>query len=82
MNKKVLATELDDIQNYPNVYASDSKEQWVEIVNRDDEIVETDDFIAKNNWYSRCAEIIEEFNAIKKEFPEISVVVLNYNNKR
>lgn len=82
MNKKVLATELDDIQNYPNVYASDSKEQWVEIVNRDDEIVETDDFIAKNNWYSRCAEIIEEFNAIKKEFPEISVVVLNYNNKK
>ena len=51
-------------------------------MNRDDEIVETDDFIAKNNWYSRCAEIIEEFNAIKKEFPEISVVVLNYNNKK
>lgn len=82
MNKKVLATKLDDIQNYPNVYSSDSKEEWVEIVNRDDELIETDEFIAKNNWYARCADIIENFDIYhNKVISKISIIILNYNNK-
>lgn len=82
MNKKVLATNLDDIRDYPNVYASDSKEEWLEIVKRDDVIQSTEQFIAQNNWYSRCAAMIEYFqDGFRENMPSISIVVLNYNNK-
>ena len=83
MNKKVLAGNLDDIQNYPNVYASDDKEDWLDYLNREDELVSSDEFIAKNNWYSRCAEIIEYFDKENcRKDSKISVIVLNYNNKK
>lgn len=82
MNKHVLATNLDDIQNYPNVFASDSKEDWLEYLNRDEELVSTEAFIADNNWYARCAALIEHFKVSAKEFPKVSVIVLNYNNKK
>jgi len=82
MNKKVLATNLDDIQHYPNVYASDDKEDWLKFLNSEDEIVSTEEFIGKNNWYSRCAELIEYFEKEESKFPSVSVIVLNYNNKK
>lgn len=82
MNKKVVATTLDDIQNYPNVYASDDKEKWVEYIDREDSVSDVEEFIAKNNWYARCHEIIENFRMEKdRASSKISVVVLNYNNK-
>ena len=83
MNKKVLATGLDDIKGYPNVYASDSCEEWVEILKRNDTIVSTEEFIGKNNWYSRCAMLIEYFKEYNEpQKPSVSVIVLNYNNKK
>ena len=83
MNKKVLAGNLDDIQNYPNVYASDNKEDWLEFLRSKEELVSTEAFIAKNNWYSRCASLVEYFEKDNnRKESKISVVILNYNNKK
>ena len=80
MNVKVIATNLDDIQNYPNVYCSDSKEDWVSFLNEETELIDSSTFISDNNWFARCAELIKRANIKEKNFPEISIVVLNYNN--
>ena len=83
MNKKVIAGNLDDIQNYPNVYASDAKEDWLEFLNQEEELVSSEEFIAKNNWYSRCAELLEYFEPENdRKESKLSVIVLNYNNKK
>lgn len=83
MNKKVIAGNLDDIQNYPNVYASDDKEDWLEFLKREEELVSSEEFIAKNNWYSRCAELLEYFEPENdRKESKLSVIVLNYNNKK
>lgn len=82
MNKKVLSTPLDDIRDYPNVYCSDSAEEWVEMINRDDVVVDSSSFNSKNNWFARCSKLMECCNLAAIQPPSISVVVLNYNNKK
>ena len=91
MNVPVLATSLPDIENYPNVYASCKSEDWIKIMNElksDDVQYELrDEFIYLNNWYNRCTKMLDVLfpeNAEKvdeKFYGNISVVVLNYNNK-
>lgn len=82
MNKKVVSTALDDIQNYPNVYCSDDKDEWVKLVCQDDENIDASSFIADNNWFARCGELIKRAGEANFERSNISVVVLNYNNKK
>ncbi len=81
MNKKIISTTLDDIQNYPNVYCSDNKEEWVNLVYQSNEIIDASDFITSNNWFARCGEIIERANDNGIKDISISIIVLNYNNK-
>lgn len=79
--KIVVSTALPDIENYPNVYCSDKKEDWLEFIDEEHEVKEFDLFISQNNWYSRCRYII---NKVKKreEKISISVIILNRNNKK
>ena len=82
MNKRVLATNLDDIQGYPNVYSSDLKEDWVRAVREDIELQDSSVFISENNWFSRCEELLKRSEPEERRNPLISVIVLNYNNMK
>ncbi len=88
MGKIVLTTELPDIQKYPNVYASNDIKDWNKIINNKNEIGEWDSFVSKNNWYARCTEILDLLfpeNSKKtneKIYNNLSIIVLNYNNKQ
>lgn len=81
MNVRVLATPLDDIQDYPNVVCSDSNEGWAKAVGTDTPIQDSNIFISQNNWFARCQEILECANSVRKSYPFVSVIVLNRNNK-
>lgn len=90
MNKYVLATPLPDISNYPNCLFSNDAKEWIKKINEDInvDIEKRNDFIQNNNWNSRCSAILDNIyveNSKKcneKYFSNISVVVLNYNNKK
>ncbi len=91
MNKEVIATELPDINGYPNTYTSLESEDWINhIMNskNDVNISARDEFINKNNWYSRCSEMLDVLFPVNKwekdsdVYGNISIVVLNYNNKK
>lgn len=92
MNIPVLATTLPDIQNYPNVFASLKAEDWINTINNyklDEKVLELrDEFIYANNWYNRCTTMLDVLfpeNAKKVDervYGQVSVVVLNYNNKK
>lgn len=82
MNVTVLATELDDIKGYPNVYASDSKEEWVGIIKEDHtKLIDSSVFLSQNNWYARCGEMMNQSGIYHRKVPNLSVIVLNYNNR-
>lgn len=81
MNVRVLATPLDDIQDYPNVVCSDSNEGWAEAVETNTPVQDSNVFISQNNWFARCQEILECANSVRKSYPSVSVIVLNRNNK-
>lgn len=92
MNTPVLATALPDIQNYPNVFVSCKSEDWIKQINdykNDDKTQELrDDFIYENNWYNRCSKMLDVLFPEKAEiidkraYGQVSVVILNYNNKK
>lgn len=82
MNKKVISTSLDDIQNYPNVYCSDRNEDWAEMIYYDEPLKNTNDFIYNNSWFSRCNELISHAFPNTNKNISISVIVLNYNNRK
>lgn len=94
MNKKILATNLPDIQNYPQIFISSNPDDWIKEINTSDtnkfseqSISERDMFINNNNWYSRCSRILDVlFPANSKRlqndaYNNLSIVILNYNNK-
>ena len=90
MNKYVLATELPDIKGYPNTLFSNKAQDWIEKINENVgiDIDARNEFIFNNNWYARCSFIIdtlykeEAIRCNEKYYSNISVVVLNYNNKK
>ncbi len=92
MNTPVLATTLPDIQDYPNVFASCKSKDWIEQIEKYKEDDNTqklrDDFIYANNWYNRCSKMLDvlfpEKSEIsnKKAYGQVSIVILNYNNKK
>ena len=89
MNKLVLATNLPDIEGYPNLFNSNSAEDWNKILKKDNnvDLEKRDEFVFNNNWYNRCSKIIDVLfpenaeKVDKKFYKNISVVILNYNNK-
>lgn len=80
MNVRVLSTSLDDIQNYPNVVCSDTKEGWVAALKQETRLENSSVFTSNNNWFARCRVMLEKADQIRKEYPALSVVILNYNN--
>lgn len=87
MNKPVISTKLDDIINYDNVYCSNKSEDWISWINEGLEfnVEKRNEFISNNDWYSRCSELIDNIETAEKcdlEFyNNISIIILNYNNK-
>lgn len=87
MNKPVISTKLDDIINYDNVYCSNKSEDWIKWINEGLEfnVEKRNTFISNNDWYSRCSELIDNVETSEKcdlEFyNNISIIILNYNNK-
>lgn len=94
MDKKILATNLPDIENYPKTFTSSNAEDWFKEINKD--IIEKDAinitsqrdiFINNNNWYSRCSTMLDVLfpeNSKKLQnsaYNNLSVIILNYNNK-
>lgn len=80
MNKPVLATPLDDILGYPNVFASDVCAQWAKAVEQTWEIEDASVFVSQNNWYARCNTIVEKMGLVREKVPDISIIILNHNN--
>ncbi|WP_163882598.1 glycosyltransferase [Paenibacillus favisporus] len=82
MGKKVVSTALPDIAGYPNVYISDEKEKWLELIDNDDKLQDFDVFVLQNNWYSRCRKIIDSTLESVNKSNRISIIILNRNNKK
>ncbi len=86
MNKPVISTKLADITDYNNVYCSNSTKDWVEWINGDIKFDENkrNNFMADNDWYARCTKIIDNLKESKcssEFYDNISIIILNYNNK-
>lgn len=94
MDKHILATNLPDIQDYPKTFISSKPEDWIKQIESIDfekadekAAAQRDLFINNNNWYSRCSKILdtlfpENSEKLQNEaFGDLSVIVLNYNNK-
>lgn len=79
--KIVVSTALPDIENYPNVYCSDKKEDWLKFITEEYEVEDFNLFISENNWYSRCRHIVDKTKK-EEEKISISVILLNRNNKK
>lgn len=60
MNTKVLATNLPDIENYPNTFYADTFNEWKKEIEKNTkiDIEKNRKFIQKNNWKYRVDEII------------------------
>lgn len=87
MGKKVLATPLPDILGYPNTICSENYEEWVNVINSELQVENTEDFIADNSWYNRCNLLLDftKNDYLREELlrtQKISIIILNYNNKR
>ena len=88
MHKKIIATALPDIIDYPNLYAKNTYKEWQKVLNNQKkvDISLANDFIEKNNWYNRCITLLESTiksskKCQKKFYDNISIIVLNYNNE-
>ncbi len=86
MYTKVLCTELPDVIGYPNVYIGNTAEEWDKIIENDYKIdIEgADNFVEDNTWSNRVDKILNEiYPEINNSFLKnnLSIIVLNYNNK-
>ncbi len=87
MNKPVISTRLDDITEYKNVYCSNSSEDWIKLIKS--KILfdkkNRDEFVSENDWYARCSKILdnlqEDTKCLSEFYNNISIIILNYNNK-
>lgn len=87
MNRTVLSTDLLDISGYPNVYASNDVNEWIDIINQEvkHDYLQSRMFVCDNDWYHRCTKLLDYSVGERKCNPDfynnISLVILNYNNK-
>lgn len=87
MNKIVLSTSLPDIVGYPNTYFGDTVDEWDKILKKNYSVDEeaSQKFICENSWNSRVADMIDFLykndKCSKEYYDNISIIILNYNNK-
>lgn len=86
MYTKVLCTSLPDVKDYPNVYMGDTVEEWDNIINQNCEIdtESADMFIENNSWFNRVTTMLNKlYPSLNKSIfnNNLSIVILNYNNK-
>lgn len=87
MHTKVLCTNLPDIIGFPNVYIGDTVEEWDNVIKNDNskvDLIAADKFTQENSWANRITCIIDEIypeykNSLLKN--NLSIIILNYNNK-
>lgn len=89
MGKNVISTKLPEVIGYPNTFVGDTIDEWenilLEIATKEPEDPYV--FINNNTWYSRSEKILEsvyreEKKCDSKYYNNISIVILNYNNKQ
>lgn len=87
IGKMVLATNLPDIQNYPNIYQSDHASDWISVIeqNTKADLSLVVPFVRENDWNHRCSCLLSYLSEEEKCDPEfydnISFIILNYNNR-
>ena len=87
--KNVLTTALPDIAGYPNMYSGNDLADWIRAVETAaaPDLAAAEAFTAANTWDNRVQGILdaaypEEAERCDERFyGNISIVVLNYNNK-
>ena len=82
MNKPVLATPLDDIAGYPNVFCSDRKEEWASRVSENWTTTDAAVFTSQNSWYARCSALLALLPQKESAAPSVSIIILNHNNAK
>lgn len=86
MYTRVLSTKLPDIEGYPNVYTGNTVEEWEKIINDNQEvdIEAADNFIEDNSWANRVTNMLDvTYPELSKSIltDNLSIIILNYNNK-
>ena len=88
MGKRVISTGLPEVIGFPNVHIGNTPKEWSSILRKNPSIdlEASNAFIGQNNWYCRCVEILRGLN-IENKIPQkfinnISIIILNYNNKK
>lgn len=92
MNKTILSTKLPDIIGYPNTYTGNTPSEWARVLkkieNKPVDSSASKEFTSNNNWFSRASDMIDatfpfsaERTTAKGFYDNISVIVLNYNNR-
>jgi len=63
----VLSYE-DDIVKYDNVYCSNSSKDWIKWIDEGIQfnVEKRNEFVLNNDWYSRCSELIDNFEHTDK----------------
>lgn len=89
MGKKVISTKLPDVVSYPNVDFVESYADWEKAIANDAPVDTSaaDAFASSNNWYSRICTLLDAVDYSERKkcpdayFDNISIAILNYNNK-
>ncbi len=89
MNTPVLTTALPDLMGYPNVYAGNTVDSWMAAI-RSHCVTDTaasQAFTLDNTWSNRIQNMLDKAcpetaqQCMAPFYGNISVVILNYNNK-
>ena len=89
MSRNVLTTALPDVSGYPNLYAGNDLQYWIDAVNTagTPDAASAEAFTASNTWTSRIQDMLDLLYPAEAErcaepfYGKVSVVILNYNNK-
>lgn len=83
MEKRVLSTDLPDIEGYPNVYVGNTAKAWEKHIEKNAKLLCPKDFINKNSWYHRGSALLSRVTLQTTSLlrDKLSVVILNRNNK-
>ena len=81
LNKPVVATQLPEIADYPNVFIASSRDEFAALCGQAGEntitTLENDRFIMRNSWLTRLDTICGNRPSAKK----VSVIILIHNNE-
>lgn len=89
MGKTVLSTSLPEVVNYPGVLIGDTIKEWNDLLKKNisNNLKDGKKFIATNSWASRCSQILASLKVVDEKkcdakfYKNLSIVVLNYNNR-